>query len=118
MEPAMAAFNLDPETVGFGAADALCPGPDPSGPLFDRAPVPMWVFDQESLGFLAVNDAAVRKYGYSREEFLALTIADIRPPADVPRLRRDLSTPVHDAWPVKSGEWKHRSKAGEVFDVE
>ena len=118
MEPTMAAFNLDSEASGFGAADVQGPGPDSSSLLFDRAPVPMWVFDQESLRFLAVNHAAVRKYGYSREEFLALTIADIRPAADVPRLRRELSTPVHQAWPVKAGEWKHRSKDGEIFDVE
>ena len=110
MEPERAAFDL-------GAADAAGPGPGPGSPLFDRAPVPMWVFDRESLRFLAVNDAAVAKYGYSREEFLALTLADIHAPADVPRLRRE-STPVHDASPVKGGEWKHRSKAGEIFDVE
>ncbi len=49
--------------------------------LFDRHPVPMWVFDAESLRFLEVNDAAVQSYGWSREEFLAMTIMDIRPEA-------------------------------------
>ena len=48
--------------------------------LFEQNPNPMWVYDVETLGFLAVNDAAVAKYGYSRDEFLAMTIADIRAP--------------------------------------
>jgi len=54
--------------------------------LFDANPQPMWVFDVETLGFLAVNDAAVRHYGYSRDEFLSMTIMDIRPPDDTPGL--------------------------------
>jgi len=78
----------------------------------------MYVFDPESLGFLAVNDAAVAKYGYSREEFLALTLADIRPPVEVPRLREHASRAIQDVWPVKAGTWKHRSKDGRTFDVE
>ena len=46
----------------------------------------MWVFDHETLAFLEVNDAAVEHYGYSREEFLAMTLTDIRPPEDVPAM--------------------------------
>ena len=48
--------------------------------LFDCSPLPMWVFDLETLAFLAVNTAAIQHYGYSRQEFGALTIADLRPP--------------------------------------
>ena len=48
--------------------------------LFDGNPLPMWAFDPETLAFLDVNEAAVRHYGYSREEFLSMTILDIRPP--------------------------------------
>jgi PAS domain S-box-containing protein len=114
----MAAFNLNSEAFSFDATDASGPGFYPGGLLFDRAPVPMWIFDRESLGFLAVNDAAVLKYRYSRAEFLAMTIGEIRSSADLPQLRRELARPVHDASPVKGGEWKHRSKAGEIFDVE
>src|SRR2546427_7801895 len=47
--------------------------------LFDRNPAPFWVFDPDTLRFIEVNDAAVRQYGYSREEFLAMSILDIRP---------------------------------------
>ena len=60
--------------------------------LFEASPTPMWVYDAESLAFLAVNDAAIRHYGYSRDEFLAMTIKDIRPrrgrPAAAGRRRR------------------------------
>ena len=56
--------------------------------LFDRSPVPMWVFDDETLRFLHVNEAAVRQYGFSMAEFLRMTLEDIRPPEDVPRLRK------------------------------
>ena len=54
--------------------------------LFESNPHPMWVFDTETLAFLAVNRAAVEHYGYSREEFLGMTIADIRPPEEAERL--------------------------------
>jgi len=54
--------------------------------LFDGNPQPMWVFDSQSLKILDVNRAAVMKYGYTLEEFLNMTIADIRPPEDLERL--------------------------------
>ena len=66
--------------------------------LFERHPSPMWIFDVETLRFLAVNDAAVAAYGWSREEFLAMTIADIRPEEDVEALRRDVE---------REGELRH-----------
>jgi diguanylate cyclase (GGDEF)-like protein/PAS domain S-box-containing protein len=50
--------------------------------LFESNPVPMWVFDRSSLRFLAVNEAAVTIYGYSREQFMAMTVVDLRPPED------------------------------------
>ena len=52
--------------------------------LFEANPQPMWVFDRASLAFLAVNQAAIARYGYTREEFLGMTLRDIRPPEDVP----------------------------------
>jgi PAS domain S-box-containing protein len=54
--------------------------------FFYRSPLPMWVYSVEDLRFLDVNEAAIRHYGYSRKEFLSLTIKDIRPPEDVPAL--------------------------------
>jgi PAS domain S-box-containing protein len=54
--------------------------------LFDSNPLPMWVFDLETLRFLSVNKAAVNHYGYSEKEFLSMSLKDIRLPEDLPVL--------------------------------
>jgi len=59
--------------------------------LFHLSPLPMWVVNLDTLAFLDVNHATVNHYGYSREEFLAMTLADIRPPEELPRLARDVA---------------------------
>ena len=84
--------------------------------LFEVNPHPMWVYDLETLGFLVVNDAAVRRYGYSHEEFLALTIRDIRPPEDVPALLRNVAGVGQGL--DQAGLWRHRLKDGSLIDVE
>jgi hypothetical protein len=84
--------------------------------LFEQNPVPMWVFDVETLRFLAVNDAAVHVYGYSREEFLGMTLADIRPPEDVPALIEDIARSIGSYRP--QGVWRHTHKDGTIRDVE
>jgi PAS domain S-box-containing protein len=75
----------------------------------------MWLYDIDSLAFLNVNDAAVEKYGYSRDEFLAMKITDIRPPQDVPKLLEIVSKPL----PAfdKTGPWRHRLKDGTTVQV-
>jgi PAS domain S-box-containing protein len=76
----------------------------------------MWVFDIRSFAFLAVNDAAVRRYGFSREEFLSMTILDIRPGEDVvPLLRAELRDRKHSS---DNERWRHRTCKGRVFEVE
>jgi two-component system cell cycle sensor histidine kinase/response regulator CckA len=85
--------------------------------LFDGNPHPMWVYDPGSLAFLAVNDAAVELYGYTREEFLTMTLADIRPESDVPSLLARLARP-EDHGRSSDGVWRHRLKNGTVLDVE
>ncbi|MEW6501435.1 MAG: PAS domain S-box protein, partial [Thermodesulfobacteriota bacterium] len=84
--------------------------------LFESNPQPMWVYDIETLAFLAVNDAAVRGYGYSREEFLRMTIADIRPAEDVSRLRENVAAVTEGL--DEAGLWRHRKKDGTLIDVE
>jgi PAS domain S-box-containing protein len=84
--------------------------------LFENNPLPMWVYELETLEFIEVNDAAVAHYGYTREEFLAMRITDIRPAEDVPRLLEDLATPRLAL--QSSGEWRHRRKNGDVIDVQ
>ena len=83
--------------------------------LFDRSPLPMWVLDRKTLRFLDVNEAAAAKYGYSREEFLNMTAADICPAADAPRLRAIAAEPGRG--PRQAGEWRHYRRDGEVIDV-
>lgn len=83
--------------------------------LFERNPMPMWVYDGETLSFLAVNDAAVRHYGYSRHEFLGMTIRDILPPGDVPALLDNVSAVTHG--PDETGVWRHCKKDGTIIFV-
>lgn len=83
--------------------------------LFANNPHPMWVYDRETLRFMAVNKQAVQQYGYSEAEFLSMTIRDIRPSEDLPRLIEklaDLTTSRNHTL------WKHRRKDGSLFDAE
>src|SRR5207237_3075475 len=84
--------------------------------LFETNPLPMWVFDRETLAFLAVNEAAVRHYGFSRGDFFSMPIRDIRPQSDVPALLQVVSHPVEGL--SSTDPWKHRKKDGTVIDVE
>jgi PAS domain S-box-containing protein len=84
--------------------------------LFETNPQPMWIYDLGTLDFLAVNNAAIERYGYTRDEFLAMTIKDIRPPEDVDRLKKDVASPRPD-FQYSTG-WRHRLKDGQVIDVE
>jgi len=84
--------------------------------LFASSPNPMWIYDIETLEFLAVNDAAVEQYGYTRNEFLAMTIKDIRPPEDVPRLLEDVEATREDL--ARSRDWRHLTRDGQILDVE
>ncbi|NJM13083.1 MAG: PAS domain S-box protein [Synechococcaceae cyanobacterium SM1_2_3] len=85
--------------------------------LFEAHPLPMWVYDLETLRFLAVNDAAVQHYGFSRDEFLSMTITDIRPPEEVPRLLDNIAQ-VQNHHIDEAGIWKHRKKDGALIEVE
>jgi two-component system, cell cycle sensor histidine kinase and response regulator CckA len=84
--------------------------------LFISNPQSMWVYDLKSLRFLEVNDAAVHHYGYSRDEFLQMSLTDIRPQEDVPRFLED----VAQSWEGvhHTAEWRHLLKDGRIIDVE
>ncbi len=96
--------------------DALRASEEHYRELFENNPQPMWVSDRKTLSFLAVNEAAVKHYGYSREEFLSMTIQEIHPP----ELRVALSETVAKNTDVlrKVGVWQHRKKDGSLIDVE
>jgi PAS domain S-box-containing protein len=84
--------------------------------LFESNPNPMWVYDLQTFSFLAVNAAAVRHYGFSQDEFLAMTIKDIRPAEDIPALMDDLSQETDGL--DNSTHWRHCKKDGALIDVE
>ena len=84
--------------------------------LFAGNPHPMWVYDNETFAFLAVNDAALAHYGYRRDEFLALNVFDIRPPEDAQQLRDHLAQP--GPRPKRNGLWRHRRRDGSVIVVD
>ncbi|MBE1160795.1 putative bifunctional diguanylate cyclase/phosphodiesterase [Dyella acidiphila] len=83
--------------------------------LFEHNPLPFWVFDAASLRFLEVNAAAVRAYGYTREEFLDMTILDIRDPAEHTELNDHLLSSSEARQIPKV--WMHRTKQGQSIDV-
>lgn len=84
--------------------------------LFENNPLPMWIYDSETLRFLSVNDTAIAAYGYSREEFLNMTLLDIRPLDEHAKLLRNLQQ-SHEVI-QSSGPWLHRKKNGQVIAVE
>lgn len=84
--------------------------------MFDNNPLPMWLFDCETLRILAVNETAVQAYGYSREEFLAKTVLQLQPDEDQARFRDFLRTVRHS--PQNTAEWRHLRKDGSVIPVE
>ncbi|MCA1714724.1 MAG: PAS domain S-box protein, partial [Gammaproteobacteria bacterium] len=78
--------------------------------LFKHNPLPMWVFDRETLAFLAVNDAMLENYGYSREELLAGTMLDIRPPEDIAAV--EAAARLDSAERPQGRAWTHLRKDG------
>ena len=87
--------------------------------LFERAPLPMWICDVESYRFLAVNFSALKSYGWSREDFLAMTMDRILPPKDVETFleyRRQVES--HGASVNQTKNWRHKTKSGEVVAVQ
>ena len=84
--------------------------------LYNSNPFPMWVFDLETLAFLSVNDAAVAHYDYSRDEFMAMKLDDIRPEHDLPILFDVLASTA--TAPFQGGIYRHLHKNGQVMLVE
>ena len=86
--------------------------------LFHFSPTPMWVYNMDNYHFLDVNEAAIRNYGFSREEFLCMTIKDIRPKEDIIRLEDAVQFSKKNPSTFFTGEFRHKKKSGEIFEVE
>jgi PAS domain S-box-containing protein len=84
--------------------------------FFDDNPTPMWIYDSNTLLFTAVNDAAVSRYGYTRDEFRKMKISDIRPAAESGKVTQAVKN-LSDGYNY-SGIWKHKKKDGQLIDVE
>jgi PAS domain S-box-containing protein len=81
--------------------------------LFEYNPNPMWIYRRSDLHFVKVNNSAIELYGYSMDEFLAMTIADIRPEEDKERLKKSVS--ALNTGVNKAGNWRHLKKSGEIL---
>ncbi len=84
--------------------------------LFDENPQPMWIYERDSLAFLAVNDATIQLFGYSREEFMAMTMRDLLIPAEVPDFLDSIGNVQSPL--LKPDVWQQRRKKGDLIDVE
>jgi PAS domain S-box-containing protein len=84
--------------------------------MFETSPTPALVYDEQSLAILAVNDVAVTHYGYTKDEFLGMTIKELRPEEDIPALLEHLSSATSSVH--HSGIWNHRKKDGTIIAVD
>ncbi|MEC3878545.1 PAS domain S-box protein [Parapedobacter sp. 10938] len=86
--------------------------------LFHLSPQPMWVYDLKTYRFLDVNAAAIAHYGYTREEFLSMTLMDIPPPEGIAKLQAAAELARENDQPFSKGIFTHRKKNGEIIKVE
>ncbi|MBI9041939.1 PAS domain S-box protein [Lutibacter sp.] len=103
------------QQIRISAEESLFESEEKYKYMFENNPQPMWIFDLETLAFLEVNNAAIAHYGYSKEEFLSMTVKDIRPKEDVHLF---LKTKFLTGNLNFAGEWNHLKKNGEVIIVE
>lgn len=85
--------------------------------LFYKSPLPKWIYDEETLRFIEVNDAAVRLYGYPRETFLQMTLKDIRPSDEMAGLLEDMDVVKRDPMAYHESLRRHKKQSGEIMDV-
>lgn len=88
---------------------------DPYRELFYSSPVPIYIFDDKTFDFYAVNEAAIHQYGYTEEEFLSKKASDIRPPDEIDSFY-NANTDVPEKY-TDFGRWRHIKKNGEIFYV-
>lgn len=96
----------DPESEHVGPSGEQ----DLLGAFFRRSPSPMWVYDAETLRFLHVNQAAISRYGYTEEEFLSMTLLDIRPQEFAVKVREAVDA-VERGLP-DDADWLHLDRSG------
>jgi len=85
--------------------------------IFYKSPLPKWIYDEDTLEFLEVNDKALEMYGYTQQEFQAMTLKDIRPVEDIPELMEDIEDVRRHPDMYRGSQWRHVKKNGEIVDV-
>ncbi len=100
------------------AAEALAESEKRYSELFHLSPLPKFVYEMSTLRYLDVNLVAIQNYGYSREEFLSMTILDIRPPEDIPLVMSTVAEHEKDKKVSLEGLFRHRKKNGEIIQVD
>ncbi len=85
--------------------------------LFLHNPVPVFIYDLQTLDYLQINDAAVKSYGYTREEFLGMNLRDIRPKEDIQKVIDDVAR-IESGGIEQNKIWRHLTKSGELKYVE
>lgn len=100
------------------AMEALAESEKRYSDLFQLSPQPMFVYAMDTLKYLDVNTAAITHYGYSHEEFLAMTILDIRPAEDIPLVQRTVDEHQEQTKVILHGIFRHRKKNGELINVD
>lgn len=85
--------------------------------LFNHSPLPMWIFDTETLQIILVNDAACESYGYTYEEYATMTIKDIRPTEDIPIMEHMLANAINSKVSDNANIVRHRKKNGTIIQV-
>lgn len=85
--------------------------------VFQYCSVPMWIYDMLTYRFLDVNEAAIRHYGYSRAEFMSMTLKDIRPPEDIPAMTKEVERLLNEDKLFASNNTRHLKKDGTEIQV-
>jgi two-component system, cell cycle sensor histidine kinase and response regulator CckA len=110
-----AAFNRMAETIE-AQTKALTENERRYRLVFEGNPLPMWIWELQTRRFLAANDAAIDRFGYSRDEFLSMTARDVRPAEDVARFEELVGGPV--VRQNDTGTWTYKVKNGDTFEAE
>jgi PAS domain S-box-containing protein len=85
--------------------------------MFDHSPLPIWIYDPQTYRFVEINEEAIRHYGYSREEFLSMTVLDVRPANEREKVKKAIAD-VAERGTGLMGYWYHIKKNGEQITAE
>lgn len=111
-------FNAELEAQVRSQTADLQASEDKYKTLFYKSPLPIWIYDEETLRFIEVNEETRRMYGFSEEEFAQMTLLDIRPPEEAAQLLADIVTVRRDPLSYRNSHRRHMKKNGEVMDVQ